>query len=421
MRAKRCVRLFAIALTMTAGGSPDENRLIRFKERIRRDMTSIPNYTCLETIGRAYREPHSRSFKPVDTVRLEVSSVAGKELFAWPGGHRFEDQEITSLVTSGTIGYGMFANFARNLFVAGEGTLQYRGEENLAGRGSVRYDFHLTPLEGNWEIRTKAASAVVASHGSFWFDSASLDLIRLEAHGEAMPDTLQLKEATIEIDYARAHIGDSDALLPKRSEMVLTHFSGEAGRNAIEFSQCREYQSESKINFEVPPAPLPELPKLAVREVDLPADLLIPIELDTVIDSKTAGVGDALHARVVEEVRYQGGPAVPQGATVTGHIRSLSRRSWPASIAVGVQFSDVDWDGAHARFNAKLVDLDRNSAGTHRLMTYFDGDRSKVVIESKIPGAGIFYIDGAGFRTAPGFRMLWRTLAIPQGVTHKTR
>ena len=112
MRARRCARLFAIVLTLTAraaGGSPDESRLARFKERIRQDMTSIPNYTCLETIGRVYREPHSRSFKPVDTVRLEVSSVAGKELFAWPGGRRFEDQEITSLVTSGTIGYGMLS------------------------------------------------------------------------------------------------------------------------------------------------------------------------------------------------------------------------------------------------------------------------------------------------------------------------
>lgn len=416
--------MFVIALIMTAGsatGSPDESRLARFREKIRQDMTSIPNYTCLETIERVDREPHSRSFQPVDTVRLEVSSVAGKELFAWPGGRRFEDQEITSLVTSGTIGYGMFANFARNLFVAGEGTFQYRGEENLAGRGSVRYDFHFTPLEGSWEIRTKAASAMVAYHGSFWFDPVSLDLIRLEMHGEAMPYTLHLEEAVIEIDYARAHIGDSDALLPKRSELMLTHFSGEASRNSIEFSQCHEYQSESKINFEVPAASLPELPKLPVREVDLPAGLLVPIKLDTVIDSKTAAVGDALHARVVQEVRYDGGPAVPQGATVTGHIRSLNRRSWPASFAVGVQFSDVEWEGAHARFYAKLVDLDRKSAGTHRLQTYYDGDRNKVAIDSEIPGAGIFYIEGAGFRTAAGFRMLWRTLAIPQRVTHKAR
>jgi hypothetical protein len=69
-------------------------------------------------------------------------------------------------------------------------------------------------------------------------------------------------------------------------------------------SACHEYRSESTISFDAPAAPLPEAPRKQVREVDLPAGLLVPVELDTAIDSKTASVGDTLHARVVEEVRY---------------------------------------------------------------------------------------------------------------------
>ena len=91
--------LFAISLAMTAGAAageaPDEGQLVRFEEKIRQDMANVPNYTCLETIERAHREPHARNFKPVDTVRLEVSSVAGKELFAWPGARHFEDRGAT--------------------------------------------------------------------------------------------------------------------------------------------------------------------------------------------------------------------------------------------------------------------------------------------------------------------------------------
>jgi hypothetical protein len=244
-----------------AGRRPDEGQLARFMEKVRQDMTGIPNYTCLETIERARRAPPSQDFKPLDTVRLEVSSVAGKELFARPGAQRFEDRDVTSMVTGGAIGSGMFASIARNLFVAGKGTLKYRGKQNVAGHAYVRYDFRLTQQESGFKIQVANYSETVAAKGSFWFDPGSLDLIRLEVYGDGIPDSLRLDEAVIRNSYARTHIGDSDALLPKRSEVTMTYFSGIANRNVIEFSQCHEYRSESIIRFDALPAPLPEVPK----------------------------------------------------------------------------------------------------------------------------------------------------------------
>jgi len=414
VRHKSCAAWLCMSLAMVAGGAagqaPDEGQLARFNEKIRQDMTGIPNYTCLETIERARRQPHSRNFKPADTVRLEVSFVAGKELFAWPGAHRFEDREVTDFVPSGAIGAGMFATFAQNLFVAGIGTREYQGEEILAGRGCVRYDFHLTEQESHWEIRANDTDEVVAAKGSFWFDPVSLDLVRLNVYADHIPYSLRLEEVVIRTSYARTHIGDSDALLPKRSELTMAYFSGEASRDAIEFSDCHEYRSESTISFDAPSVSLQEVPKPPLREVDLPAGLLVPVELDGAIDSKTASVGDPLHGRVVEEVRYKGEVLVPRGAAITGHIRKLDRGSSPARFAVGIEFSEISWEGAHAAFYAELVDLDRNSAGARRPVTYYDGHSHKVIIEGGTRGVAIFYIDGAGFRIPPGFHMLWRTL-----------
>jgi hypothetical protein len=411
-------RLCLVFLTMTPfaalGQAPGYGQLARFQEKVRQDMTSIPNYTCLETIERTHREPHGRSFKSVDTIRLEVSMVAGKELFAWPGARRFDDQSVRSLVTSGAIGTGMFAMFTHNLFVNGKGTREYHGEENLNGRTCIRYDFHLTPQESGLRLTTGSASEIVAAKGSFWFDPASLDLIRLEVFGEDVPYSLRIEEAVFRTDYARTHIGDADALLPKRSEHTMAHFDGEASHNAIEFSGCHEYLTQSTISFDAPSA-LPEAPKPQVREVELPAGLEVPIEMDTVIDSKTALVGDTLHARVVQEVRYHGEVLVPRGAAVTGHVRKLDHTSAPARFAVGIEFSEVEWEGARASFYGELVDLDRKSAGAHRPATYFDGHTDKVVIDRDIPGAGIFYMDRTRFRIGPGLRMVWRTLARPGG------
>ena len=426
MRNRTCgAGLFTISLTMTAGAAaaqaPEEGQLIRFKEKIRQDMANVPNYTCLETIERMHRERHSHTFKPVDTVRLEVSSVAGKELFAWPGARRFEDRDVSSLVSGGTMGTGMFAGFARNLFVTGKGNPQYGRAEKLGGRSAVRYDFHLTELESGFQIRVGAVSETVAASGSFWFDPVSLDLIRLDVNGEAIPYSLRLEETTIRTFYARTHIGDSDALLPKRSELTMAHFSGEASRDAIEFSQCHEYRSESTISFDAPPASLPEVPKPQVREVDLPAGLLVPVELDTAIDSKTAMVGDTLRARVVQEVRYKGALVVPQGAAVAGHIRRLQRGSSSAPFAVGIEFSEIEWEGVRATFYGELADLDRKSAGSHRPVTYYDGHATKAMIEGGIRGVGVFFIDAAAFRIPPGFHMVWRTLADPGNATDPLR
>jgi hypothetical protein len=398
-------------LTTRAGQAAEEGQLARFKEKVRQDMTSIPNYTCLETIERTHREPHKRSSKPVDTVRLEVSSVAGKELFAWPGARRFEDRDAASLVTSGAIGTGMFAGFAHKLFVTGKGAFQYRAVENLAGRGSVRYDFHLTEQESGLKVTSNGASEIVATKGSFWFDPVTLDLIRLDVYGDHMPYSLRLDETVFRTDYARTRIGDSDALLPQRTELTMTHFSSEASRNVIEFSACREYRSESTISFDAPPVSMPDAPKPQVREVDLPAGLLVPVELDTAIDSKTASVGDTLHARVAEEVRYKGDLVVPRGAAITGHIRKLDRGSSAAPFAVGIELSEIEWEGARAAFHAELADMDRKSAGARRPVTYYDGHTNKVLIEGGIRGVGVFYIEGANFRIPPGVHMLWRTLA----------
>jgi len=212
-------------------------------------MTTIPNYTCLETIERARRTP-PLDFMPAGTVRLEVSMVAGKELFAKPGARSFEDRDVASLVPSGAIGTGMFATFARDLFVKGKGTVRYKREENLGGHASVRYDFRVKKQESGLKLQVANISAMVAAKGSFWFDPVSLDLIRLDVYGENMPDDLHLDEAVTRTDYARIHIGDSNALLPQRSELRMTYYSGVTYRDVIEFSNCREYRAESTINFD---------------------------------------------------------------------------------------------------------------------------------------------------------------------------
>ncbi len=416
MRPRKSAGLGLIWLTLAGGiygQSPEETQFAGFREKVKQDILSVPNYTCLETIDREHRAPHTKSFKPVDTVRLEVSSVAGKELFAWPGARHFEDRNANSMVTGGVMGTGMFAQFAHRLFVTGMGTPQYGAAEKVGGQSAIRYDFHVTPQDSSVEITSNGATDVVAAKGSFWFSAASLDLLRLEVQGESIPYRLRLEDAVFATNYARVRIGDLDALLPKQSDLTLTHFTGEASRASIAFSQCREYRTESTISFDAPATPVVEAPKPAVRELSLPAGLAFPIELETAIDSKTATVGDMLKGRVTQEVRIPGDLKVPAGARITGQVRKLDRRTGGLPFALGIGISEVEWEGYHAAFNGELVDVDRKSAGTRKPVTYFDGHNTTVLIERGLPGVGVFYIGGGAFRIPSGLRMVWRTVAAP--------
>jgi hypothetical protein len=101
--------------------------LARSKERMRQALSQVLNYTCLETIQRLARGRHANAFTPLDTVLLEVSTVSSmgnKELLAWPGARRFEDADPSSFVSGGLMGTGVFALFARTVFLNTATTLR---------------------------------------------------------------------------------------------------------------------------------------------------------------------------------------------------------------------------------------------------------------------------------------------------------
>jgi len=136
-----CLLLLPCGFPACAADLP-EALLTQFHQKIKQDLAEAPNYTCLETMKRLERTAASHSFTAVDTIRLEVSSVGRKEIYSWPGARHFEDKELTAFITSGSLASGLFFSTVPNdLFAAGKGALEYRGEESMDGRRAVRYDF----------------------------------------------------------------------------------------------------------------------------------------------------------------------------------------------------------------------------------------------------------------------------------------
>jgi hypothetical protein len=390
-------RVVGLALWVWAAGTsaaaddlPQEVILLaHFKQAIRRALSQVPNYTCLETVERYGAEHHGVSFRPLDNVQLEISSVGDKELLAWPGARRFDESDIEGFTAGGMMSSGVFATHARSVFLADTTMIRYHGEEDLAGRMTARYDFHVSQAWSGYQIRANGATARVGTVGSFWVDPGSLELIRLEVRAEQLPAALGIESSTTDIDYARMRIGETDVLLPQTAQLLTALVSGDSWRNDIGFSHCRAYSTESSIRFDMPETQ-PANAVAAVRQVELPAGLMITIALETPIDSGTALVGDVLHGRVTEDVRRKGKTIVPKGALAAGRIRGFARVPSPEpGIDLTVEFQELEWEGARAQFYGEM--LPQESAG-----------------RAHIPGTGVLHLK-ARFQLATGFKTTWRT------------
>jgi hypothetical protein len=400
-------------------------QIAQLKRNVRANVGQLSNYTCLETIERARRKSDRQPFRYTDSVRVEVAVVKDRELFSWPGANQFEERDITQMVTGGTIASGDFSSDLSAVLVNDVGTITFHGEEDLLGRRALRWDYFIPLNLSGWRVTHGGASGVVARRGSFWADAESLQLLRLESNAEEFPPGLPVAAVKIATDYARVRVGRHELLLPQRTELILTDITLGQSRNLVEFSHCREFTTETAMRFDSP-APR-EAEPAAVSEILLPPGLRISARLDHAVESRTTAVGDAISATLDSPVEQKGRIFVPKGATLRGRIRRLERYSDPRDhYVVGLEFTDIEFPGHHARFFGEMEDI-ASVAGMKTLMSAsslrsrsFPHPGNLTVYESAtetfsnlpIPGVGTFYMEGKQFRVPEGLHVTWKTVDV---------
>jgi hypothetical protein len=163
-------------------------RLARIRQHMAQILSSMPNYTCEQTVERSRQAAGERRLRVVDTLRIEVSFVEGKELFAWPGADKFGEVRLEDMVTGqAAVGTGAFAMHADFIFRSSGPAFRFSGEEVKDGRKLLRYDFNVPQKASRFEIRSGGNGARVAYHGSFAVDAETLDLVNLRADAEEIP------------------------------------------------------------------------------------------------------------------------------------------------------------------------------------------------------------------------------------------
>jgi hypothetical protein len=393
------VPLAVLCLRAQTPLSPDLDALSKIRTQMLFNLKHQPNYTCIETIERSSRPKLTTKLKLVDTLRLEVALVDGKEMFAWPGSKKFDDTDVTDMVTTGAIGSGNFGTHAAALFTTRSATFHYLGQEDFQGKKAIRFDYNVPQMLSGFRIRVAHASAVVGYHGSFYANPDTFDMERIEVIADNLPPELMLASTDDKVDYAITRIGDADFLLPTQSELSMIGLQGSEEHNHVKFTSCRQFSGESVLTFGDAPASNPEAAPIPTREFDLPAGLDVMLVITREVDLRTAAVGDPVLARVDSDVKQKGVIILPKGATATGRITRLERND--NYTVLGVEFPEIVAPGILARMKGFMAD----GVG-------FAPVKGRQQIHTRtlqMPGEGIVPMPATQFHIGRGCIMFWRT------------
>ncbi|MEO5927010.1 MAG: hypothetical protein ABIR70_24555 [Bryobacteraceae bacterium] len=328
---------------------PETTLLAEVREKMLSLLGNQPNYTCLETVERTRQAPGGRS-RIDDTLRLEVALADGKEMFAWPGAKQFEDRDIRDLVSTGMFGNGNYGLYVRMLFQSNGPNFEYRGEVPLLGLQLARYDFRVHVSRSGYHLRSDDHEAVTGFHGSIYLDPVKAELRRLEVIADDIPPELGLTSAEDRVDYASLLIGDEMFLLPVESSLQMAS-KDSVSRNRVQFSACRKFAGESSLIFEDPDLVDVTVVK-PVREVELPVDVLITVEITSELRLDRAAVGDAVTGVLRSDVKRGKETVVKKGAVVKGRILVLDRSG--GTYTLGLMLQELEWVDGHASVHAKF-------------------------------------------------------------------
>lgn len=404
--------LLMIAGSLSSADIPVEAVLLqRARVHMSRLLSTLPNYTCLQTIERSYRSAPKRKPALLDVIRIEVALVKGRELFAWPGSGHFSDAEISDLVRGGAIGNGSFALHAKAVFQTEVPVFTYAGEQLHNGRKTLKWTF-VVPLErSGFTVRVGGREAVVAYQGAMWLDVETLDAARLEVEAVDIPAWLKLDSALTAVEYARVPIGTDRFLLPSSSELKMADAGGSISLNRTAFSRCRQYSGESTLVFD-DPAPDNNTEPVS-RTIDAGPGMRLDLAIEHPVALRGGAIGDPVTAVLTNELTLQDGTGIPKGALVHGRITHLRPAFYMrySALAVGLKFFEIESAGVRVRLNAVLQDL-RTPNPAYLVMPQLARGVSTRP-ENETMFGSIFHVREYTTQLEKGLRMTWRTMPLP--------
>lgn len=210
---------------------------------------SLPNYLVQQVTSRYFATGFPTHWQEIDVVTADLAYVNGKEDYK---NFQINGYPANSPERSGSWSTGEFGTTLEDVMSVGtNATFRRRGEEKMAGRTAVVYDYSVAQANSHWTmVSPDGRQYKPAYEGAVWIDRESRRVLRIEQTTTSFPRDFAVSRAECKLQYAWVKIEQKSYLLPFSSENIgCMSGSGACTRNAIEFKNYRKFTTDSNITF----------------------------------------------------------------------------------------------------------------------------------------------------------------------------
>lgn len=410
-----------VSLLMPGADVPTESVLEHIRAGVLRQLTTVSNYTCVESVDRTYlwetypRTPgcDSTQKKPKhlymhDRLRLDVAVSDGQEIFSWHGGKSFSSKGIDDVVQSGPASSGSFVGYLRNIFFQDGVLIHSTGQITSPAGDLYAFDYVVPKQSSRYQIGANGKRWTVPFHGKFTANKVTYQMNSLQVIADEMPHESDVCDAGSEIEYQLVNISGKASLVPKNYVLNMGSSNHLYTISRTEYAQCRAFLGESKLSFDMDDHAAQEKP--VVRDKWLSAGTALRVRLRTPLDDRLSFTGDPVEGYLVDSVKVKGsGIVIPKDAVLSGVITKLEFYNDPFKhYLVSIRFHRLTFGR-----NSFLLDAaPLSSTADEKMLAYYYGGHIPPQVQAGLEN-GLFLWATSHFHKDQRFVADWRTKPPP--------
>ncbi|HTS65137.1 MAG TPA: hypothetical protein VMH28_24105 [Candidatus Acidoferrales bacterium] len=188
-------------------------------------------------------------WQQIDEITAELAYVGGKEDYR---DFKIDGNPIEQPERSGSWSTGEFGTTLEDVLSFGtDAAFKRRGEDTVAGRRAVVFDYTVTQEHSHWTmVAPDERTYKPAYDGAIWVDKETRRVLRIEQRTTSFPRDFPVRRAEAILQYGFVKIDGKTYLLPASGENVgCMSGSGACTRNVIAFRNYRKFTTDSTITF----------------------------------------------------------------------------------------------------------------------------------------------------------------------------
>jgi hypothetical protein len=234
--------------------------LDEIRERAVNYTENLPNFICVQITRRHIDRSGTETWVLADTIQEELTFFDHKESYKVAMINGRSVTNVDHFALGGATSAGEFGTMLKEIFdSASHADFEWERWATLRGKRMYVFSFKIQQEYSKYSILHGPSKREIISgyHGLIYADRDTKAVMRLKVDCDTIPVDFPIQNVGLDLNYDHIKIGEQEFLLPLKSELR-SREGKYLSWNEVEFRLYRKYGTESTIQFNTEPDPLPE-------------------------------------------------------------------------------------------------------------------------------------------------------------------